>query len=149
MVRNRSDPFGGDPEPELNVSALIDVAFLLLAFFLVASNLTKQEADIGMALPGLESLEVGGAPVRVDQMTIYIKNDGSIVVNQEVSELDPNLRDVPDLSERLRRYAFSAKIAESDAIVIVQCDGDVPEQRFVDVLNACSRAGIRNINLTE
>ncbi len=56
---------------------------------------------------------------------------------------------MPDLSERLRRYAFSAQIAESDAIVIVQCADDVPEQRFIDVLNACSKAGIHNISLTE
>jgi len=148
MREDRSDPFRDDPEAELNVSSLIDVAFLLLAFFLVASNLVKQEADLGMALPGIEAAP-SGAPVRIDQMTIRIKADGSIVVNQEVAETDPALRDVPDLSERLRRYAFSSQIAESEAIVIVQCDDLVPEQRFIDVLNACSKAGISNISLTE
>lgn len=147
-MSERSDPFRDDPAPRLNISALIDVAFLLLAFFLVSMNLVKQEADLGMALPGIEAAP-GDAPVRIDQMTIRIKSDGSILVNQEVSETDATLRDVPDLSERLRRYAFSARIAESDAIVIVQCADEVPEQRFIDVLNACSKAGIQNISLTE
>ena len=147
-MADRSDPFKDDEEPGMNVSSLIDVAFLLLAFFLVASNLVKQEADLSMALPGLEAAP-GGAPVRIDQMLIMIKADGTIEVNQELSETDPNNREVPDLAERLRRYAFSAEIAESDALVIVDCADDVPEKRFIDVLNACNKAGIKNISLTE
>ena len=48
--RKSSHPFAGESDPNVDISPLIDVAFLLLIYFLVTASLLKQEADLGLAL---------------------------------------------------------------------------------------------------
>jgi biopolymer transport protein ExbD len=107
----------------------------------------KQEADLGLALPGLASLN--NQPVEVDQMMITIGANSEVEVNDEIIESDPKSRRLPNLTDRLTRYAASAKIAKSEPMVVINCHDDAKEQRFVDVLNACATAGLKNISLTD
>ena len=143
--RQRS-PFRNRVEPEMNISPLIDVAFLLLIYFLVTTTLLKQEADLSMVLPGVSQVE--SRAVSVDQMLIEIDAAGAILVNREPVETDITNHDVPVLTDRLERYSAAARIAQSEALVVVKADGRVPEQRFIDVLNACARADIRNVSIS-
>lgn len=145
--RKSSNPFAGQDDPVLDMSPLIDVAFLLLIYFLVTTTMTKQEADLGLALPGAASLN--NQPVDVDQMVIKIGADSVVDINGEVVESNPNSRKLPALTDRLTRYAASAKIAKSEPMIIIDCHNDAKEQRFVDILNACAAAGIKNISLTD
>ena len=39
-------------EVSINLTPLIDVVFLLLIFFMVTASLRKEEADLGLTLPG-------------------------------------------------------------------------------------------------
>ncbi len=144
--RKSSNPFSEDSEPKMDVSPLIDVAFLLLIYFIVTSTLLKQEADLGLALPGLASLQ--NLPVDVDQMVIEIGADSTVRVNGELVESDAESRSLPNLTDRLQRYASSAKVAGSEAMILIDCHGMAREQRFVDVLNSCAAAGLKNISLS-
>ena len=146
MRRRSASPFANREDPELNIAPLIDVAFLLLIYFLVTTTLVKQEADLSMALPGVTRVE--SDPIQVDRMRIEIDAAGRILINREVVDTDSKRRDAPNLTDRLVRYAASAKIARSRPLVSVKCDGEVPEQRFVDVLNACARAGIEQVSIS-
>ena len=94
-----SDPFGGEEDPVLDISPLIDVAFLLLIYFLVTTTLQKSEADLSLVLPGVEKSD--SKEVKIDQMLVAINAEGLILVNEEVSDSDPNDRDLPNLTERL------------------------------------------------
>jgi len=134
-------------EPVTDVSPLIDVGFLLLIYFLVTTTLTKQEADLGMALPGVSSVE--SESVEIDQMMIEIGGDGGVYVNDELMDSDLNDRRLPRLTERLQRYAQSAQIAGSDAMVVIDCADDAENQRFIDVLNACAHTGLQNVSLAQ
>ena len=146
MARS-SNPFDTDDEPELSIAPLIDVAFLLLIFFLVTTTLVKQEADLGLSLPGIT--QINSEPVKIDQMLIHISSDGAILVNKEIVESDVNRNSLPNLTDRLTRYVASAQIAGSEAMVVVDCDEDAMEQRFIDVLNSCARAGIVHLTITQ
>ena len=143
---HRRSPFSRQDEPELNISPLIDVAFLLLIYFLVTTTLMKEEADLSMVLPGVS--QVTSEAVPVDQMTIEIDPAGVILVNREPVDSDPRDHRVLHLTDRLRRYAAAARIAQSEALVVIKADGRVPEQRFIDVLNACAKAEIRNVSIS-
>jgi biopolymer transport protein ExbD len=143
----QSDPFGNEPEPELDISPLIDVAFLLLIYFLVSATIMKQEADLSLVLPGIESKD--SREVKIDQMLIQIDSGGAVLVNDEVSDSDPNDRDLPNLTDRLTRYAASAKIANTEAQIIIECSEEALGQRFVDVLNVCAKADITNVSLAQ
>lgn len=146
MKRRRRSPFAHHDEPELNISPLIDVAFLLLIYFLVTTTLMKDEADLSMVLPGVSQVE--SQPVPVDQMRIEIDPTGVILVNREPVDTDINDHRVLNLTDRLTRYAAAAKIAQSEALVVIKADERVPEQRFIDVLNACSKADIKHVSIS-
>ncbi len=131
----------------MNISPLIDVAFLLLIYFIVTTTLMKQEADLGLVLPGVATEQ--SDPVKTDQMLIKIMGEGSVFVNEELVDSDPDDRTLPNLTDRLQRYAAAAQNAGSEAMVVVDCADEVPEQRFIDVLNACAANGLGNISLTQ
>ena len=142
-----SDPFSNEKEPELDISPLIDVAFLLLIYFLVTTTLQKAEADLSLTLPGVESNDT--REVKIDQMLIQIDPAGAVIVNEEVSDSDPNDRDLPNLTDRLTRYAVSAQVANTEPQIIIDCADEAMGQRFVDVLNVCAKANIANVSLAQ
>ncbi len=144
--RKSSNPFPNE-DPELNISPLIDVAFLLLIYFIVTTTLMKQEADLGLVLPGVATEQ--SDPVKTDQMVIKISGDGAVFVNDEMVDSDPDDRSLPNLNDRLERYAMAAANAGSETMVVVDCADEASEQRFIDVLNACSANGLGNISLTQ
>lgn len=141
-----SDPFGNEQEPELDISPLIDVAFLLLIYFLVTTTLQKSEADLSLTLPGVEKQD--SREVKIDQMMVKIDASGAVLVNEEVSDADPANRDLPNLTERLSRYSASASVANTETQVIIDCDPEAVGQRFIDVLNVCAKADIKNVSLS-
>lgn len=140
-----SDPFSDETPPELDISPLIDVAFLLLIYFLVTTTLQKSEADLSLVLPGVEKSD--SREVKIDQMLVKIDASGVVIVNDEVSDSDPNDRRLPNLTDRLTRYAASAENANTETQVIIDCDEEAVGQRFVDVLNVCAKANIKNVSL--
>lgn len=146
MAKKRS-LFNAGGEPELSIASLIDVAFLLLIYFIVSTTLEKQEADLTLSLPGTSRDSV--APVQIDPMRISIENNGSVLVNRDITDTDPNDRHLPVLTGRLRRFAASAELTGSKALIVIDCGGDVPQQRFIDVLNACQASGLKNITLAQ
>jgi len=140
-----SNPFSNEQEPELDISPLIDVAFLLLIYFLVTTTLQKSEADLSLVLPGVTKED--SREVKIDQMLVKIDAAGVIMVNEEVSDSDPNDRGLPNLTERLSRYSASAIVANTETQVIIDCDQEAVGQRFIDVLNVCAKAEIKNVSL--
>jgi len=142
----KANPFGNEEEPELDISPLIDVAFLLLIYFIVTTTLTKSEADLQMVLPGIESSAPSKA-VMIDQMNIEVDRDGSILINDRVADGPESGHALPALTEELTRYAASARIAGTEPQIIIKCDDDAQGQRFVDALNACAKAEITQISL--
>lgn len=143
--RRSSNPFHSQPDPELDMSPLIDVGFLLLIYFLVATTLLKEEADLGLALPGTS--QIAGEPVKIDQLRLRIDAESEIYVNDERMLAAPGDRELAKLTERLVRYAASAELAGARPVIILDCADEAREQRFVDVLNACTKAGIKNVTL--
>ena len=144
MAKN-SDPFDEQEEPAFDISAMIDVGFLLLIYFIVTQTIQKKEADLSLTLPGIASEEA--TKVKIKQTLIEIDPLGVIFVNGEAADSDPKDRDVPILTERLERYAAATALAESEPMIIIDCNDEGKGQRFVDVLNACAKAGIKNITL--
>jgi len=140
-----SDPFEDQPTPEADISPMIDVAFLLLIYFLVSTTLQKQEADLSLTLPGVSSED--SKQVKIKQTLIMIDPSGVIFVNGEAADSDPSDRKVPVLTDRLERYAASTALAQAEPQIIIDCHDDSKGQRFVDVLNACAKANIKNISL--
>ena len=144
MGKRRQPPL--EVDPELDMSSLVDVAFLLLIYFLVTSTLDPKEADLGMTMPTSQS--DGSTDVEIDQMTITVNALGHVVVNDEILDSDPDNRDVPLLLDRLSTYAESARLTNSEPMVIIAADDAAKGQRFVDVLNALASDAVKIKNVT-
>lgn len=127
------------------MSSLIDVSFLLLIYFLVTSTLDPKEADLGMTMPTSSG---SGAAVEIDQMTIEVNGTGHIVLNDEVLDTDAESREVPLLLDRLRTYAESARLTDSEPLVIIAANDAAKGQRFIDVLNALADPDVDITNVT-
>ena len=143
MARRR--PTSDEKDPELDMSSLIDVSFLLLIYFIVTSTLDPTEADLGMTMPTSSG---GTSDVEIDQMTIELNASGHVVVNEEVLDTDPDTRAVPMLLDRLTTYAASAKLTGSEPMVIIAADDAAKGQRFIDVLNALSAEKVKISKVT-
>ncbi len=131
-----------DEDPELDMSSMIDVSFLLLIYFIVTSTLDRRETDLALTMPTSGG---GSSDVEIDQMRIEVNSEGTIVVNDEPLDVmtagpgdDPANEDraVPLLMDKLRSYAETARLTDSDPLVIIAADDASLAQRFVDILNA-------------
>jgi len=129
-------------EPELDVTSLIDLVFLLLVFFMVTCSMVKSEGDLGIQLPGMlaqaESVDVQ------DEQIIEIKANGRVYLNKrEFDSFDST--ELPMLTNMLMRYKASCDAARSKALITIQAADDTRHQRLIDVMNACAAAKIKNI----
>jgi len=129
-------------EPELDVTSLIDLVFLLLVFFMVTCSLVKSEGDLGIQLPGmLAQAESVDMP---DEQIIEIKANGRIYLNnREYDSFDST--ELPMLTDTLKRYKAACDAAKTKALITIQAADDARHQRVIDVMNACAAAKITNI----
>ncbi|MEZ5302245.1 MAG: biopolymer transporter ExbD [Verrucomicrobiales bacterium] len=140
-----------EEEPEMNIAPLIDVAFLLLIYFLVTSTLQKQEQDLGLTLP---SDNPDKTPFKLDPMVIKIDVQGNIYKNKDLLIPAPaegahgTGEQMKRLQDELATYKKMASATESKPIVIVAADDKSKQQRFVDVINTLAKEKITSVTLT-
>ncbi|MEM9079540.1 MAG: biopolymer transporter ExbD [Verrucomicrobiota bacterium] len=139
-----------EDEPELNISSLIDICFLLLIYFLVTTTIKAREQDVDMSLPSVapseEIPELKPLFIKVDGQGIIFVNAGAA---QERLDEDADMREVPLLASRLDNYANMARATGEEPLVQVYVDGDASHQRVIDVLNALKGEKITKVTFTD
>lgn len=119
---------------EIPMTSLIDVVFLLLIFFLVATNFTRHEVDHAVNLPESEAgVKVANVP---DRLVINIRENAVLVVNGTV---------VTETELRSMVAAFAA--AHADRPAVIRADGRVQYQAVMKVFGICRSGGVKNIDL--
>lgn len=150
MARHKRRSREEDSEPELDISSLIDVCFLLLIYFLVTSTITPRETDLGMSLPAAnpsnEQPKIEPMFIRVDAAGVIYSGVGA---GQQQLDSDTSVRDVPLLDSQLNLYSAAAASAGSTPIVQVYVDPGATQQRVIDVLNALAGADISSVTFTD
>ena len=150
MARHRTLAAGDTPEPELDISSLIDVCFLLLIYFLVSTTIIPRETDLQLALPRPAP---GNPKNDIEPMFIRVDGAGAVFTGTGMGELpmasDPASRDLPLLSEHLKLYRDAARSAGRTPLVQRGVDPGAKQQRVIDVLNALAGAGISDVTFTD
>jgi biopolymer transport protein ExbD len=150
MARHKKFQVEQEPEPELDISSLIDVCFLLLIYFLVTSTITPRETDLGMSLPAAnpsnEQPKIEPMFIRVDAAGVIYTGVGA---GQQQLDQDASSRDVPLLDSQLDLYSAAARSAGSNPLVQVFVDPGATQQRVIDVLNSLAGAGISSVTFTD
>lgn len=131
-----------DPRAEVAMTPLIDCVFLLLVFFMVSTTFHKQEADISFSLPGTAAQS--DAVEIPDEQIIQITSAGNVYLN-DLEYDSPGSSDMPELVKTLILFRQTAEANKVPAMITIAPEDDVPQQRVVDVLNACTAAQIVNV----
>lgn len=151
MARHKKSVKEADPDPDLDISSLIDVCFLLLIYFLVTSTITPRETDLAMALPA--NNQSSAEQPKIEPMFIRVDGNGVIYsgtgAGQQQLDSDSSVREVPLLDSQLELYAAAAASAGSQPLVQVYVDPGATQQRVIDVLNSLAGAKITSVTFTD
>jgi biopolymer transport protein ExbD len=123
-----------DDEPTLNLTAMLDVMFLLIIFFMLGTRFIDDERKIGLRVP--EVVDHGTLTAAPARKEVNVFRDGKITLD----------RAPVTLAELTTRLA-AARRQYSDLGVLVRGDAHVDLQNAADVLNACKQAGIQDLNI--
>jgi biopolymer transport protein ExbD len=151
MARHRRSEIPDEGNPELDISSLIDVCFLLLIYFIVTSTIAPREQDLGMALPA--NSPPSSEQPKIDPMFIKVDASGAVFSGtgdaQQALDSDGSVRDMPLLNQQLQLYSAAAKSAGNNPLVQVWVDPGTVQQRVIDVLNALAAVGISSVTFTD
>ena len=124
----------GTEELVLNLAPMIDIVFLLLIFFMVATTFVEKEKELEIDLPSAQSGQ--DASFEANEIVINLLESGLMKLNgQEVSD------------DQLGALLESAADVDPETPVTIRGDRDVRLQRAVSVMDSCYIAGLRNVGM--
>jgi biopolymer transport protein ExbD len=122
-------------EPEVNLTSLIDVVFLLLIFFMVSTSFVK-ESRLTITLPEAES-EAPAA--EAERLEVAITAAGTFLVNgRELVNNSP---------VTLRRALLEVSGGDTGLPVTIVADADARHQSVVTVMDVAGRMGFVKIDI--
>jgi biopolymer transport protein ExbD len=122
--------------PEVDVTPLIDVVFLLLIFFMVSTTF-ERESQILIELPEATGEE---AEHKKDELDITINIAGTFFVNQ---------REVINTEIETLKRAISKAVGERrDLPVIINADARTPHQAVMTAMDAASQLGLTRMTFS-
>lgn len=151
MARHKKYQTAEEAMPALDISSLIDVCFLLLIYFLVATTIQKKEVDVPLALPAMSQADSNMPDI--EPLFIKVDANGAIFTgagaSQQVLDTDSSVRSLPLLTQQLTLYAAGANSGDKKPLVQMWVDPGANQQRVIDVLNALVGAGISSVTFTD
>jgi biopolymer transport protein ExbD len=124
-----------DEQPTLNLTAMLDVMFLLIIFFALNTRFLDEERQIELRLP--QVADRGALNPAVERKTINVYRDGSITLDQ-----------APVTLEELTNRLAAAKGRSGRLGILVRGDAQGEFQRVAAVLNACKQAGVGDLGIS-
>ncbi|MCF6323721.1 MAG: biopolymer transporter ExbD [Gammaproteobacteria bacterium] len=122
-------------DPEVNLTSLIDVVFLLLIFFMVSTTFTK-ESEITVDLPEANAEPVEAAIAPID-LTIDVK--GRFYINQQ--------KVVNRQAATLKKAIQLVSDGRKDVSLVISADANTPYQAVVTAMDAARQLGIVKLSL--
>jgi biopolymer transport protein ExbD len=131
-MRRYSDKQALTTLSEINVTPLLDLAFVLLIIFMITTPLLERSMDL--IVPTSEAAEGAVDPAKV--LTVSVDREDAIQLDKEAVTL----------------ASLEAKLAASHATdpqtaVVVRAHRDLPVQRFINVMDVIARAGITKVGV--
>ncbi len=118
--------------PEVNITPLIDVVFLLLIFFMVSTSF-RHQFEISLDLPRATS-EESGTP---SPLELLIDADGHYYLDGR--------RLVNDRRETLERALEKVAEGDRETPLVIAADAKTPHQAVITAMDAARRAGLTRL----
>ena len=123
-------------ESEMPTSAMIDVVFLILIYFIITYKKVVAEAHISINLPSLSistSKEIQEPPIKVT-----IKPDAYFLEQREMS------------LAQMESYILEQKrVLQDDVKINIYIHPDTLQQKIIDFINICKKHRVDKFNILE
>ena len=124
----------GANEPDLNLTPLIDVVFLLLIFFMVSTTFNRT-SEIQIDLPESSEYAIESTD---DAIEITVDVDGQYFVNKQ--------RLVNTQAATLKRALNDAMANRDNPPVTLVADANTPYQAVITVMDVAAQLGISRLS---
>ena len=120
----------------LSLTPLIDIVFLLLIFFLVATRFAEEDRELDVELP--TASEAQPLTVKPKEVFVNVDQEGSYYVGGHMLDAD-------GVEAVLQQAVVNNPASQS---VIIRADRTVEFQAVVTVMNLCNKVGVADYKLS-
>jgi biopolymer transport protein ExbD len=117
---------------EINITPLLDLAFVLLIIFMITTPLLENSMSLVIPSSGATNPPVNSSQVQ----TISIDRSETIRFNNQVVD-----------SEALAAQLIELKRANPDVAIVIRPDRELPVQKLVTLMDALQRAEITKVGI--
>ena len=118
---------------ELNLTAMIDIAFQLLNFFVITTHPIDVFTNLDIFRPQAEQAPSTETPPQLLE----------IVVQRGAYALQQHNVDLREIDRQLTKIASSSK----EVPVIIKCTPDSTQAELVNILDLCAKTGLSKISV--
>ena len=118
---------------DMNLAPMIDIVFLLLIFFVVASTLNMNEVQATIQLPGTNTVD----GKNIKEIVLYITKEGQVFLEKEKIEWEQ----LPDILSECMTENKTKKVT-------IYADREVDFQYIVDILDLANQLKINQIQFS-
>ena len=131
-----------DGDMGFQIAPMVDVVFVLMLFFMACAGQQVNEKELNISLPS-------GAPASANStpktpILIDISAEGQVTMNNQSfgTPTDKNLTPLRDwLKNAIEQFG-------GEDPVIIRPNPETRHERIIDVLNAASAAGVKNLSFS-
>ena len=117
---------------EINVTPLLDLAFVLLIIFMITTPLLENNMNLVIPSSGVPNPPINSSQVQ----TISIDRNNVIQFNNRI--VDP---------ETLTRQLLALKETNPDVAIVIRPDRELPVQKLVSLMDTLQRAQITKVGI--
>ena len=117
---------------EINITPLLDLAFVLLIIFMITTPLLESSVNLAIPSSGEKNPQINASQVQ----TISIDRAETIKLNNQV--VDP---------DTLTVQLIELKRSNPDVAVVIRPDKDLPVQKLITLMDSLQRAEITKVGI--
>jgi biopolymer transport protein ExbD len=117
---------------EINITPLLDLAFVLLIIFMITTPLLESSMNLVIPSSGTKNQPIHTSHVQ----TVSIDRTGAIRFNNQVIDL-----------EALTTQLVHLKQTNPDIAIVIRPDRDLPVQKLIGAMDALQRAGVSKVGI--
>ena len=117
---------------EINITPLLDLAFVLLIIFMITTPLLESSMNLVIPSSGAKNPSINTSHVQ----TVSIDRTDTIRFNNQVLDLATLTAQLSEL-----------KLANPNVAIVIRPDRDLAVQKLIGVMDALQRAGITKVGI--
>ena len=131
-MRRYSQRQGLSTLSEINVTPLLDLAFVLLIIFMITTPLLENSMNLVIPSSGAKNPPINRSRVQ----TVSIDRTDTIRFNNQVVDLETLTAQVGELKQK-----------NPDVAIVIRPDRELPVQKLIGLMDALQQAGITKLGI--